>query len=155
MRVVEPSGSLPWSVSPSRSWVNGAAMASISARETSASSFGRRSSSRDQRAQPAAPGVPVSPRPSCARSRRGSTRSPKKPSSAGSSVSEASTVVATLSDAATATPYRNDRPRANSPSRAMQTVMPANSTARPEVSTAVTDRLLRRAALEQARCGSG
>ncbi len=80
----------------------------------------------------------ASPRPSRARSFFGSTLRPKNPSSAGSRVSEATTVVATLREAATATPYRNDRPSANRPSSAMQTVMPANSTARPEVSSAVT-----------------
>ncbi len=63
---------------------------------------------------------------------------PKKPSSAGSRVSDASTVVATANEEATATPYRKDSPRANRPSRAMHTVIPAKSTARPEVSIAVT-----------------
>ena len=61
-----------------------------------------------------------------------------KPSSAGSKVSEASMVSATVTVAATAAPSRNDRPSANWPSSATTTVRPANSTARPAVLTAVT-----------------
>ena len=44
----------------------------------------------------------------------------------------------TVSEADTAMPYRNDRPRANWPRRAMQTVIPAKKTARPAVLTALT-----------------
>ena len=40
--------------------------------------------------------------------------------------------------AATASPYRKLTPSANIPSRAMQTMIPANSTARPDVFTALT-----------------
>ena len=45
---------------------------------------------------------------------------------------------ATTAAAPMPSPLMNDRPMASMPSRAMITVRPANSTARPDVSTAVT-----------------
>ena len=45
---------------------------------------------------------------------------------------------ATVTAAAMATPYRKLTPSANIPSMAMQTISPANRTARPEVSIAST-----------------
>ncbi len=57
---------------------------------------------------------------------------------AGSRVSDATIVSPTTSVIVTATPYRKLTWRANSPSRATQTVSPASSTARPEVLSAVT-----------------
>ena len=74
------------------------------------------------------------PSRSARRSRRRSTRRPKNPSIAGSSVIDASTVNATAIAAATPTPYRKLTPSANIPSIAMQTITPANRTARPDVS---------------------
>ena len=47
-------------------------------------------------------------------------------------------VSATVTVAATATPYRNDKPSANWPSSAIATVRPAKNTARPAVLTAFT-----------------
>jgi hypothetical protein len=61
---------------------------------------------------------------------------PKKPSRAGSRVREAVMVSTTTRAADRATPYRKATWRANMPSRAMQTVMPATKTARPDVSSA-------------------
>ena len=60
-----------------------------------------------------------------------------KPSRAGSKVREESIVSVTVMAAVTATPYRNVTPSANWPSSAMQTIRPANSTARPAVLTAL------------------
>jgi len=58
---------------------------------------------------------------------------PRMPSIAGSRVIADRTVNSTVSAAATATPLRNETPSTSMPSRAMHTVPPANSTARPEV----------------------
>ena len=71
---------------------------------------------------------------SARRSLRRNTRVPNNPSMAGSSVSEAMTVNATAIEVPTATPYRKLTPSANMPSIAMQTIIPANNTARPDVS---------------------
>ena len=57
--------------------------------------------------------------------------------SEGKSDTEASMVIKTVSDADTATPFKNDKPSINIPRRAIQTVEPAKSTARPEVLRAV------------------
>ncbi len=57
-------------------------------------------------------------------------------SSAGSSVTEAATVRTTVSEAAMATPLRKLSRRISMPSRAMHTVAPAKTTARPVVATA-------------------
>ncbi len=48
-------------------------------------------------------------------------------------MTEANIVTSTASEAVTATPFKNDRPRTNMPNSAIQTVEPAKSTARPEV----------------------
>lgn len=75
---------------------------------------------------------------SARRSRRRGIQRPRIASSAGSSVSAAMTVKATVTAAAMATPWRKLTPRANMPSIAMHTISPANSTARPLVSIAST-----------------
>ena len=99
---------------------------------------GLRSTVLAQRAHmPAAPGAGA-PEASRRRCRRLSTRIPKTPSSAGSRVTAASTVKTTVSAEATARPFRKLTPRTKMPSRAMHTVLPANSTARPELSMALT-----------------
>ncbi len=63
---------------------------------------------------------------------------PTKPSTAGSRVTAASTVHATTAAEPMPRPLMNDRRMASMPTRAMITVRPAKSTARPEVSMAVT-----------------
>ena len=63
---------------------------------------------------------------------------PTKPSSAGSRVTAASTVTATTDAAPMPSPLMKASPIASMPSRAMMTVSPANTTARPAVSIAVT-----------------
>ncbi len=63
---------------------------------------------------------------------------PTKPSTAGSSVTAAATVSATTAAAPMPSPLMNDSPIASMPSNAMITVSPAKSTARPDVSIAVT-----------------
>ena len=65
-----------------------------------------------------------------------SMRAPTQPSSAGSSVSDASTISSTPTADAMATPVTNARPISDRPSRAMMTVVPAKITARPLVSSA-------------------
>ena len=60
-----------------------------------------------------------------------------KPSRAGRSVRDANIVISTVSEEAMATPLRNESRRTSMPSSAIHTVMPAKSTARPEVLTAV------------------
>ena len=66
------------------------------------------------------------------------SRVPVKESSAGSSVSEAITVMATVAAAAIATPFSSAWRSTSSPSMPMTTVVPAVSTARPAVRMAVT-----------------
>ena len=61
-----------------------------------------------------------------------------KPSSAGSSVSEAITVMATVAAAAIATPFSSAWRSTSSPSMPMTTVVPAVSTARPAVRIVMT-----------------
>ena len=65
------------------------------------------------------------------------TLGPMKPNMAGRRVRAATMVRATPMAAATARPYRKLTPRANMPSSAMHTMIPAKSTARPEVLTAL------------------
>ena len=65
------------------------------------------------------------------------TLGPMNPSMPGSSVSAEIMVKSTPMAAETARPYRKLTPSANMPSSAMQTMMPANSTARPDVFTAL------------------
>ena len=72
------------------------------------------------------------------RHRVSSTRGPANPSRAGSSVSEATMVTATTVAAPTARPVTKLICMIVRPSRAMTTVMPANTTARPAVSMAMT-----------------
>ena len=66
------------------------------------------------------------------------SRRPVNPSSAGSSVSEAITVMATVAAAAIATPFSSVWRNTSSPSIPMTTVVPAVSTARPAVRIAMT-----------------
>ena len=70
-------------------------------------------------------------------------------------VSAASIVNQTVIAAATATPYRKLTPSANMPSIAMHTMIPANMTARPEVSSDSIHRLLARQAAQELPAGSG
>jgi hypothetical protein len=64
------------------------------------------------------------------------SRAPKRDSSAGSSVSEASIVKSTAMTEPIASPYMKLTPVTNIPSSAMITVVPASKTALPEVSIA-------------------
>ena len=137
-QVVVEEGSLPWSEVPSRKLSTGMAKMTMTAAATVASTAGERSTVPDQRAhRPLGPGAVTWPasRRCC---RRLSTRIPKTPSSAGSKVTAAATVNATVSAQATARPFRKVIPSTKMPSSAMHTVPPANSTARPEVSIAAT-----------------
>ncbi len=103
--MVEPDGSLPASAEPRRIDRNGIASRSMISVAPVANSSGRRCSRSLQRAQRGDSSVVRStPSPSLRRSRRRSTFVPKKPSSAGSSVSAAITVNSTATEAATATP---------------------------------------------------
>ena len=68
---------------------------------------------------------------------------PTKPSTAGSSVTDASIVRSTPVAAATASADVRSVPITNSPSTEITTVPPANSTARPAVSMASIDGILR------------
>ena len=63
---------------------------------------------------------------------------PAKPSSAGSSVSAASTATSTAVDVPIARPWRNDMPISSMPSSEIITVQPAKATARPAVPNAST-----------------
>ena len=73
-----------------------------------------------------------------ARQRVISTRRPAKPSRAGSSVSEATSVVATTAAVPSARPVMKLTCMTSMPSSEITTVVPANSTARPAVSMAMT-----------------
>ena len=72
------------------------------------------------------------------RQRVTSTRSPAKPSSAGSSVSEATSVIATTTAMPMARPETKLSCMISMPSSEMTTVVPANTTARPAVSIAIS-----------------
>ena len=72
------------------------------------------------------------------RQRVTSTRSPAKPSRAGSRVSEAIIVMATTTAAPMARPETKLSCMISMPMREMTTVVPANSTARPAVSMAMS-----------------
>ena len=114
------------------------ASTAMTAAAVTAKTAGLRSTVPDQRAHsPAEPGAGA-PAASRRRCRRLSTRIPNTPSSAGSRVTAASTVNTTVSAEATARPFRKLTPRTRMPSSAMHTVLPANRTARPEVSMALT-----------------
>ena len=65
------------------------------------------------------------------------------------------TVNATAIEVPTATPYRKLTPSANMPSIAMQTIIPANITARPEVSSDSTIAVLAARGRAAAPGGSG
>ena len=98
-------GSEPASAEPRRIEKNGIANTSISAAASAAISAGRSRSAPAQRAQPPDASLVVSsPAASLRRALRPSTFVPKNPSSAGSSVSAATTVKRTATLAATATP---------------------------------------------------
>ncbi len=71
------------------------------------------------------------------RQRVSSIRLPAKPTSAGSSVSDAATVTATTDAAPIARPVTKVTPMRSMPSSEMTTVVPANSTDRPAVSRAM------------------
>ena len=114
---------------------NGIAMITMIPAAAAANTAGRRCIHPVQRAHAGDSSELLrSPSRSAWRSRRRSTKRPKKPSSAGNSVSAAMTVNATATAEAIAMPYRKLTPSANMPSIAMQTIIPANSTARPDVS---------------------
>ena len=66
----------------------------------------------------------------------GRSFSPAKPSIAGSRVSAISTAMATPTAAATPMVLRKGMPATDNPQRAIITVIPANTTAEPEVATA-------------------
>ena len=111
----------------------------ITAAAVTAKTAGLRSTVPDQRAHsPAGTGGGSPGGRSARRCRRLSTRIPNTPSSAGSRVTAASTVNTTVSAEAIARPFRKLTPRTRMPSSAMHTVLPANRTARPEVSMALT-----------------
>ena len=63
--------------------------------------------------------------------------SPAKPRSAGSSVIDATTVTATVSEAVMPRPPTNPMPMSSMPSSEITTVTPANTTERPAVSMAI------------------
>ncbi len=86
-----------------------------------------------------APMRPRATKPAAIRPRRrvSSMRVPAKPMRAGSRVSEATTVRATVTEALTARPCTKGTPIRSMPRREMTTVMPANSTERPAVSMAM------------------
>ena len=136
MRVVVLAGSLPASEEPSRIERNGIARITSTPVATAANAAGRFCIKPVQRAHTADSSV-LRSRPSrtALRSRRRNTKRPKKPSRAGNSVRAEITVNDTAIVAATATPYRKLTPSANMPSIAMHTIIPANSTARPDVSS--------------------
>ena len=62
---------------------------------------------------------------------------PTKPSTAGSNVSDVTTVNATAMIAPVASPFTNEIPIRNMPAREMITVQPAKNTALPDVITAL------------------
>jgi hypothetical protein len=79
----------------------------------------------------------TSPAARSPRHRVSSTLSPAKPSSAGSRVTDATTVTATVVAALTARPYTYPRPISTMPSREITTVAPAKTADRPAVSIAI------------------
>ena len=87
-----------------------------------------------------APKSAMATRPAIAmpRHRVTSMRSPSSDSTAGSSVIELMTTMATVTEAAKPTPAMNFTPINASPSNEMTTVMPAKTTERPAVSSATT-----------------
>jgi hypothetical protein len=135
-RVVVEDGLLPASEEPRRRENTGNVRTPMSTIATADSSPGRRWTTLAQRCHtPPLLGVPAAVR---RRSRRLSVRIPRMPSRAGSRVIAASTVATTVVAEAMAMPFRKLMPSTSMPSRAITTVAPANSTARPEVSIALT-----------------
>ncbi len=113
------------------------ARAKLATSTTAASASPIRASGWIVRAKPASPtatsSAAISPR-----HRVTSTRSPANPRSAGSSVSDATAVTKTTTAAAPARPVMNDSPISTMPSNEITTVVAANATARPAVSSATT-----------------
>ena len=124
---------LDWSVSPSSSERTGALSTSSTRTDTRAKTPGRRATRAPQRSHSELwPSVGRLSRPTRSRS----MRSPQRPSSAGSSVIEASTATTTTIAAAWPSTVISVMPDTASDSRAITTVMPANATALPEVAAA-------------------
>jgi hypothetical protein len=137
LRVVWPSGSCPASDEPSRSPRAGIVSASMTISAPAASGHRWFCTIRAQRGQkPSSFGSRGPSSASRRRSFRDSTFMPKKPSSAGISVTAAVIVTSTTIADATATPLRKLMPSTKRPSSATITVAPANRTARPEVLSA-------------------
>ena len=105
------------------------------ASENSASGHGRAWTMTLQRRQADSCGRPDAARRRSERDGR-TTLCPKRESSAGTTVSDASSTHRTVMTEAIESPYMNATPVANMPSRAMITVQPASRIARPEVSIA-------------------
>ena len=80
---------------------------------------------------------------------------PMTASSAGTNVTAAATAMATVSELATAKPFRNSMPISSRPSSETTTVPPANTIARPLVRTAVAIALVDITAGMRARRDSG
>ena len=158
--VVVVVGSVPKSAIPSRSEDAGTARASMTA--SAGTPRLRRcvwtsSAHRAQRAE--ASGGFKFPAASTLRCLRVRVRCPRNPISAGSRVSAAVIGNKTAIDAAIAAPERTLTPTTNMPQRAMHTVSPAKSTARPAVAPAVvtassTERPRRRPARARVRMNS-
>ena len=131
-RVVSLVGSLPASVKASRIENSGTANNSSTARAARPVVHGWRCTVRLQRYQnPLSDGgAPETRTPGM---RRRSIARPAKPNMAGSKVSAAAITRTTAAMALTARPCMNGRLSRNSPHSEMTTVMPANSTARPDV----------------------
>jgi hypothetical protein len=139
-RVGVPDGSVPWSADPSCREKKGRAMATMMARAATADSTGCFCTRSAQLGQKPLLSAPTTRGPFSARflfCLRLMTLGPMNPSIAGRRVRAATMVRATPMAAATARPYRKLTPRANMPSSAMHTMIPAKSTARPEVLTAL------------------
>ena len=134
--MVSLGGLLPASLLPSRSASTGAASTSMIASPATAPGQGWRWIVLAHEAQKPCGAAPGSR--GFARSRRlgRPMRGPRRDSAAGRTVRAASIVISTASAEATASPYRKLTPSRNWPSRAMITVTPANTTARPAESIA-------------------
>ncbi len=141
MRVVVFDGSEPASEEPRRIERNGIAIRTSTSAAAVAIRAGRAcTTARPNGPSPATHRCSVSsPAASARRSAPAEDSRPEESRAAQAArVSAASTVKRTATLAATATPYRKLTPSANIPSSAMQTVIPANITARPEVSSEST-----------------
>ena len=135
-RVVSDVGSLLASVKANRMEKSGTARTTNTVRATIPDVHGRRWIMRLQRYQKLS-GVGVAPVcRSLGRCKRSMAR-PAKPSMAGSNVKAAAITSTTAAIVPTASPWRNGSCRRKRPSKEMTTVVPANSTARPDVASAV------------------